>query len=126
MNIYSLNKIFDKLVYVIQNCKIKFHIIILSETWISDEFNYILNGYLGVNEPGLSRCNGNRISMFVKDNLTIKSINKYKILEANTIILNIQLPHESESITVIALFWSPSTSINTFLDSLRVFTIFEN
>lgn len=67
MNIRSINANLDKLILLLSSVSDKFDVIILSETWMFIEFNYILNGYCTINSLGeLNKNDG--VTIFIKNN----------------------------------------------------------
>jgi hypothetical protein len=119
MNIRSIKKNFDQLTYVLQNSCIDFHIIVLTETWVTDEynFNFKLNGYIEISKPGnLNKCDG--VCVFVKDSLSVSAVN-LSIAESNSIMIKVKDPKANLELTVIAIYRSPAGNIEVFLEELN-------
>jgi len=69
MNIRSIKANFDELVLMLSTMNNSFDIIILSETWLTIDFNFVLNGYCTINSLGeLNKCDG--VTIFIKDNIS--------------------------------------------------------
>jgi hypothetical protein len=120
MNIRSMNKNFDEFSLVLQNCNTTYHLVILSETWVSDdhEFSFNLNGYSVINSPAkFNKCDG--VCVFIKDHLKVEIL-EIDIASANSIVLDIRGPQMKENITLIAIYRSPSLSVDLFVEDLSL------
>jgi len=115
-NIRSLNKNFEELVHFLANINFKFHIIALSETWITDDahFTYSLEGYNVVQKKSKhSKCDG--ICLFVDKNFHFDMID-LDIKESNSIGMACSI--DNIKYTIILIYRSPATNINNFVTSL--------
>lgn len=119
MNIRSLNKNFDEFAYTIENCHLKFDVIVLSETWMGEgePFNYVLNNYTSIDQPG-KRNKKNGVCVFVRNSFTFNNLN-VNIVESDSLTLKIKNPTTNFEITLIAIYRSPSLSADLFLNGLE-------
>lgn len=116
MNIRSIKKNFDEFIYYLNNCKTKFEIIILSETWISEDSEFVFNieGYSVVNRNNrFTRSDG--LCVFVRKDIDFQNID-VKLDNVNSIIIKFNF--NNSFYQLMALYRSPSLEINAFLLSL--------
>lgn len=101
----------------------KFDIIVLSETWLTNNYNISLLGYKHYHCLGtLNKSDG--ISIFVKDCFYVSSLNYNVIDFCNS--LDIIILFNNINYRVTGIYRSPSYNVDLFLDSLDNFLTINN
>lgn len=116
MNIRSMRKNFEQFSCYLNRTGIKYQIVLLSETWITDEHdcNYELNGYSRIDKIArYSRSDG--LCMFIDNTIKYDLITDL-IEETNSIIINCVIG--SRKLIIVGLYRSPSLKINEFINGL--------
>ena len=118
LNIRSLPQNNDSLVMYMNELKIKFHIIALTETWLSKEtcdLEYLFNDYAHVK---LYRDNrrGGGVSLFIHNSIQFKCIESLSILNENLECIFIEIETiRKKPIMVGAIYRPPNTNISSFI-----------
>ncbi|KAF0706991.1 Reverse transcriptase domain-containing protein, partial [Aphis craccivora] len=108
MNIRSINCNFDELVLMLSSMDDSFDILILSETWLLVDFNFVLNGYYNINSLG---------HINKSDGVTIFSITHGIITECNSIEL--VFDHNGKTLSIIGIYRSPNSNKDNFVIGLN-------
>lgn len=115
MNIRSLRKNFTPLISHIHNITNKIHLIILTETNITDDETQLYNLH-GYNSIFLNRDGrGGGIAVYIKEGIHFETIT-IKSTSFETIRVDITI--NNKNITVIAIYRPPCQNINTFVNEL--------
>lgn len=111
MNIRSLKANIDELLLLLNSINHSFDVIVLSETWLNEDINFLINGYESIH----SLCKLNKsdgLSIFVSNICKIKNFRKHIISNCNSI--------EGNSVFYLTgLYRSPSYILKDFLFSLN-------
>lgn len=117
-NIRSLNANFDQFVCCMDGFKTDFHVLILTETWLSETrpFLYHIPGYTAINKSTSSnKCDG--LCIYVREGLNFRDVTCH-ISEANSVSVDIELD-KNKVLRIIGVYRSPNNNnIYTFLNSL--------
>lgn len=116
MNIRSINKNFEEFLCYLNKSKVKFQIIVLTETWINDNnhCNYHIEGYRTVSKIGsYSRNDG--VCVFI-DNDIEAALVEDKIENSSSIFIDFKV--DSKNFKLIAIYRSPSLNVFDFINSL--------
>lgn len=116
LNIRSLNKNFDNLLILLESLKIKFDLIVLSETWkINNLENFNIEGYDIFYSEGSHNQNDGLV-MYVSKNINPK-FTTVKFSE-NTFV-KLALEKNNLLFNVVAVYRLPSTNSKNFLHELQ-------
>lgn len=119
MNIRSIRKHFDEFICYLNNSKTKFHIIVLTESWIShdSEFNFNLENYNVISQSNkYTKSDG--LCLFIDKDID------YEVIEVTLDSINaigISCLIDDKSTKLIAVYRSPSQNINSYLTSLDLY-----
>lgn len=108
---------------MLSTINISFDFIILSETWLTFDLNFVLNGYCTIKSLGeIYKYDG--ATIFVKDKLRINNIEKKIITNCNSIAICIN--YKGTQIMLTAIYRTPSSNINNFIMSLHYYIEYRN
>ena len=120
LNVRSLPQNNDSLVLYLQTIKMKFHVIALTETWISPEtcdLSFLFPDYDHV-KVFRDTKKGGGVSLFVHKSISYKCLSSLNVmcdsLECNFIELN-SCPPLNKPIVIGAMYRPPNTNISTFV-----------
>lgn len=115
MNIRSLEKHFDELKILLSEINVDFDIIVLTETWQTDNDCFNIDGYTQFKQPNkFNKCDG--IVVYIKSEYNAVSLNS-NISDANILDLQIYI-NRSEVLNITSIYRSPSFNMNDFIVSL--------
>ena len=118
LNIRSLPQNNDSLVMYMNELKVKFHIIALTETWLSKEtcdLEYLFNDYAHVKLYRDHRRGGG-VSLFVHSSIKFKCIEPLSILNENVECLFIELESiRKKPIVIGVIYRPPNTNVSSFI-----------
>lgn len=116
-NIRSINKNFNEFVVFLQNININFHMIVLTETWMtdSDGQQYNMTGYDTYYSNAVNnKCDG--VIIFLKNCLNATHV-KEDLRGANASTISFHF--KNQPFKVLTVYRSPSDNAQDFLTSLR-------
>ena len=118
-NIRSFYKNSDEFIGFLSNLKFKFHIIILTETWLSDKNIELCNisGYTGIHCVRKNKQGGG-VSLFIHNSLTFKRLNNYSISNDlfESVGVSVDISREV-SLNVLGIYRPPGGNLDLFSDS---------
>jgi len=116
MNIRSLNANINELLLLLNSINHSFDVIVLSETWLNEDIDFMINGYEAIHSLcKLNKSNG--LSIFVNNICKIKSFRKQIISNCNFIEITIDKGNSLFYLT--GLYKSPIYHLENFLFSLN-------
>jgi hypothetical protein len=120
INIRGINKHFDELLALLQDSKVTFDLIILTETQLKHDTDQIsLNGYTTLNFTNKTTTHDGLT--IISNDKSLDSINithNKAFSEAN--VASISLSKNSEKYSILAIYRSPSGDIKTFCNELEI------
>ena len=113
-NIRSFNKNYDELSVFLEQIKVTVSIIILSETWFTENFQCDIEGFQSYHVYRTDRRGGG-VSVFVRDNLCSVSLHNLCIVDdlCETCGVAVQLS-DNMRITVVGLYRPPGITVIMF------------
>lgn len=117
MNIRSLSKNFDEFIYILENYRTKYDILILTETWcnVNIPFMYSIPGYRVVDKNAyMNKCDG--LCMYIKDSLSFDVVD-CNLRGCNSICIDVVTP-SGKSLKIIGVYRSPNGDVSNFLESV--------
>jgi hypothetical protein len=119
MNIRSINKNFDQFICYLNQCETKFHVIVLSETWITDDSQcgFLIDGYRTIYKKNrYTKSDG--LCLFIQNEIDFVMLD-HEIDKANC--LSVELKIENRNYTLLSVYRSPSLNIADFINSFDSF-----
>ena len=116
-NIRSFYKNSDEFIGFLSNLKFKFHIIILTETWLSDKNIELCNisGYTGIHCVRKNKQGGG-VSLFIHNSLTFKRLNNYSI--SNDLFESVGVSVDiSREVSLNVIYYIINNLINDFFSN---------
>lgn len=116
MNIRILKANIDELLLLLNSINHSFDVIVLSENWLNEDINFMINGYESIH----SLCKLNKsdgLSIFVSNICKFKNVRKQIISNCNSIEITIYKGNSLFYLT--GLYRSPSYNLEDFLFSLN-------
>lgn len=84
MNISSIKCHFDELLVVSSTSMINFDIIVLYETWLLDDINFIIDGYQSINSLGVNN-KSDGVNIFIKKRYQVKTFFSNFVFQQNSV-----------------------------------------
>ena len=116
LNIWSLNKNFDKFYDFIQSLSYTLDVVCLSESRIKKQLliNIDLPGYTFLNFSPLKNAGG--VAMYVKNHLKFKNEQTFDLYGCELLWLTIQQPNTQKFLTIATIYRHPNKAIDKFVD----------
>jgi len=103
---------FNKLLVYLNTISQSFDFIILTETWLSVDLNFNINGYKTYHSLGFLNKSDD-VTIFIRKNVFITDLNTHSITDCNSIGINFKFNLNNYKIS--GIYRSPSFAINNFL-----------
>lgn len=116
MNISSIKCHFDELLVLLSTSVVNFDIIVLYETWLLNEVNFVINGYQSFNSLGVSN-KSDGVTLFIKNMYQVKNVCTNLMSNVNSIEVNFDINGVEHIVTGCCR--SPNDNIDAFLFSLN-------
>ncbi|CAI6345671.1 unnamed protein product [Macrosiphum euphorbiae] len=116
MNISSIKCHFDELLVLLSTSVVNFDIVVLYETWLLNDVNFIINGYQSFNSLDVNN-KSDGVTLFIKNSYQVKNVCTNLMSNVNYSI-EVNFDINGIEYTVTGCYRSPSDNIDAFLSSL--------
>lgn len=111
LNIRSIRLYFDELALFLESNNCDFDVIILSETWLSHDYKFILNGYQSLNSLGkFNKSDG--VTILIKEQVNLINVRDNIISNCNSLELKFKINNSMYSI--VGIYRSPNDNVDIF------------
>ncbi|CAI6356615.1 unnamed protein product [Macrosiphum euphorbiae] len=112
MNISSIKCHFDELLVLLSTSMVNFDIVVLYETWLLNDVNFIINGYQSLNSLAVNN-KSDGVTIFIKNRYQVKNVCTNLMSNVNSIELKFDI--NGIEYVVTGCYRSPSDNIDAFL-----------
>lgn len=115
-NIRSVKQNFDRFCVFVTSLNVPVHVIILTETWNSNQLNFELPGYRAIiSSSHINIAEG--VSMYVRNDFVIREVHTDILQECNSV--SILFSYAGQKVNITAIYKSHDRNVHLFLESLE-------
>ena len=120
LNIRSIPKNLTNMLCYLENIKLDFDIIGISENWLDDYNNdlYCIEGYEHINNVSKNRIGGG-VSLFIASHINYKKLPNYSIIDEHMECMFIEVSIDGSNCNVGIVYRPPNSDVNAFTSSLN-------